>query len=99
MKIHEDIIKTKISNKQKKKRVFKVFKKDIFCEEFFSLQNIKIWRWQLFDIESYELGKNVKLKKPTIFKVTPCILQRRNHLEPLLKAAAARYKHPIRFER
>ena len=44
IKMHKDIIKTRFQT-NKKKHAFKFFKKDVFCVEFFSLQNIEIWRW------------------------------------------------------
>ena len=55
-------MKTKFRTNNKKKEVLNL-KKKTFCAEFFALQNIKIWRWRFFGIESYEPERDVKLKK------------------------------------
>lgn len=43
----------------------------MFCVEFLTLQNFRIWRWWFFDIECYELERNVKLKKIYYFHSKP----------------------------
>ena len=48
-----------------------LFKKVVFCAEFFALQHIKIWKWRFFDIESHESRRNVKLKKTHYFYRNP----------------------------
>ena len=57
----------------------------MFRAEFLALQNIKIWRWQFFDIESLEPERNVKLKKTHYFAVILSILYDETVLSRFLK--------------
>ena len=53
----------------------------------------------IFQYWELRAGKECKTeKKLTIFTVIPCILQWRNHLKPILKAATDSYKHPVCFK-
>ena len=67
LKNHINTIKTKLQTKIKKKKVSNFLQKNIFCAEFLALQNIKIWRWRFFGIQSYEPKQDVKLKKKALF--------------------------------